>query len=67
MGYQVFSGGIPRRYGLLWKGDGPIPKILVTAPFSPDGVSVRLLAERLNREQTPPETFRDRFLAGVWT
>lgn len=66
MSYRIFSCGLPRRYGILWEGSGPVPRLLATAPFSGDGLSVRMLAERLNREQVPPETFREQFLTGTW-
>ncbi len=66
MGYRVFSGGLPRRYGILWHGGGSAPRLLAAAPFSADEAAVRSLAERLNREQLPPEIFREQFLAGTW-
>lgn len=66
MGYRVFSGGLPRRFGILWEGGGPVPSLLATAPFSADEAAVRSLAERLDRERMAPETFRERFLSGTW-
>ncbi len=66
MGYRVYSGGLPRRYGILWESGGPAPCLLAAAPFSADEAAVQSLAERLDREQVAPETFRERFLTGNW-
>ena len=63
--YHLLAAGLPRRYGVWCRVDGPGGGLLAAAPFTGSRREAEALVRRLNRARTPPRVFREAVLSGA--